>query len=59
MGSSLLLCLKNSIIGAKVTALFSELVNFVYLWSCMEKGLRLQPAQQACFHRVDRTLRGY
>ena len=25
------------------------LVDFAYWWSCIRKGLRLQPAQQACF----------
>ena len=28
---------------------FSEAVDFAYWWSCIGKGLRLQPAQQACF----------
>ena len=27
---------------------FAEWVDFVYWWSCIGKGLRLQPAQQAC-----------
>ena len=27
---------------------FAELVDFAYWWSCIGKGLRLQPAQQAC-----------
>ena len=34
---------KNRCIGSKVTAI---LLN---RWSCIGKGLRLQPAQQACF----------
>ena len=36
---------QNSIIGSKVT----EGVDFAYWWSFIGKGLRLQPAQQACF----------
>ena len=28
---------------------FAEWVNFAYWWRCIGKGLRLQPAQQACF----------
>ena len=28
---------------------FTEAVDFAYWWSCIWKGLRLQPAQQACF----------
>ena len=28
---------------------FAEWVDFAYWWSCIGKGLRLQPAQQACF----------
>ena len=28
---------------------FAELVDFAYWWSFIGKGLRLQPAQQACF----------
>ena len=31
---------------------FTEGVDFVYRWSCIGKGLRLQPAQQACFNIV-------
>ena len=27
---------------------FTEGVNLAYWWSCIGKGLRLQPAQQAC-----------
>ena len=27
---------------------FAEWVHFAYWWSCIEKGLRLQPVQQAC-----------
>ena len=27
----------------------AELVDFAYFLSCIGKGLRLQPAQQACF----------
>ena len=28
---------------------FTEGVDLAYWWSCIGKGLRLQPAQQACF----------
>ena len=28
---------------------FSEGLDFAYWWSCIRKGLRPQPAQQACF----------
>ena len=28
---------------------FAEWVDFAYWWSCIGKGLRLHPAQQACF----------
>ena len=28
---------------------FAESVDFAYWWSCIGKGLRLEPAQQACF----------
>ena len=28
---------------------FSEGVDFAY-WSCIRKGLRLQPAEQACYY---------
>ena len=31
---------------------FAEWVDFAYWWSCIWKGLRLQPAQQACFCNV-------
>ena len=27
-----------------------EWVDFAHWWSCIGKGLCLQPAQQACFH---------
>ena len=32
----------------KVDGDFAEWVGFAYWWSCIWKGLRLQPAQQAC-----------
>ena len=38
----------NRINGSKVTANFAELVDYAYWWSFIGKGLRLQPAQQAC-----------
>ena len=31
---------------------FAEWVNFACWWRCIGKGLRLQPAQQACFKDV-------
>ena len=31
---------------------FAELVDFAYWWSCIGKGLHLQPVQQACFTKV-------
>ena len=37
--------------GAGAGALH-EWVNFAYSWSCIGKGLRLQPAPQACFLEV-------
>ena len=30
----------------------TERVDFAYWWSYFGKGLRLQPAQQACFYRL-------
>ena len=35
--------------GLKSYGHFSEAVDFAYWWSWIGKGLRLQPAQQACF----------
>ena len=29
---------------------FTKRMNFAYWWSLIGKGLRLQPAQQACFY---------
>ena len=34
---------------------FAELVDFAYWWSCIGKGLRLQPAQQAV--QIDRVVK--
>ena len=31
---------------------FAEWMDFAYWWSCIEEGLRLQPAQQACFSLI-------
>ena len=31
-----------------------ERVDFAYWWSCIGKGLRLQPVQQACFEYVQK-----
>ena len=30
---------------------FAEWLGFAYWWSFIKKGLRLQPAQQACFDK--------
>ena len=38
----------NCITCLKVTVIFTEWVDFAYWWSCIGKGLRLQPAQHAC-----------
>ena len=40
---------QNYITGSKVIAILLDGGDFVYWWSCIGKGLRLQPAQQACF----------
>ena len=40
---------QNCCIDSHFTAILLNWVNVVFLWSCIEKGLRLQPAQQACF----------
>ena len=39
---------QNHISVSKVMAILLKGWNFAYWWSCIEKGLRLQPAQQAC-----------
>ena len=31
---------------------FAELVDFAFWWIYIGKGLRLQPAQQACFYAL-------
>ena len=41
---------QNPISGSEVTAILLKGFNLVYWWSCIGKGLRLQPAQQACFY---------
>ena len=33
-------------------------MDFAYWWSCIGKGLRLQPAQQACFYMASMFLSG-
>ena len=33
----------------------AEMVDFAYWWSCIGKGLRLQPAQLGCFFLRDET----
>ena len=43
---------QNPISGSKSYGHFTEGVEFAYCWSCIGKGLRLQPAQQACFLMV-------
>ena len=40
---------QNRMTGSKVKGHFTEGVDSAYWWSCIGKGLRLQPAQQACF----------
>ena len=40
---------QNCITGSKVTVILVKGVDFAYCLSCIETGLRLQPAQQACF----------
>ena len=39
---------QNRITGTRDTAIFAEWVDFAYWGSCIGKGLRPQPAQQAC-----------
>ena len=39
---------QNHISVSKVMAILLKGWNFAYWWSCIEKGLHLQPAQQAC-----------
>ena len=39
----------NCITGSKVTAILLNGVDFAHWWSFIGKGLRLEPAQQACF----------
>ena len=36
---------------------FNEWVDFAFWWSCIEKGFRLQPAQQGCFYKYCNILR--
>ena len=43
------------IIGSKFTTIGG--VDFACLWSCIGKGLRLQPAQQACFNLMPNIIR--
>ena len=40
---------QNYIKGLKVAAILLDGLEFAYWWSCIGKGLRLQPAQQTCF----------
>ena len=40
---------QNRPVGSKGYCIFAEWVDFAYWWSCIGKGLCLQPAQQACF----------
>ena len=39
---------QNRISGSKVMAILVKEGRFAYWWSCIGKGLRLQPVQQAC-----------
>ena len=41
---------QNRIIGSKVTVILLKGFDFAYWWSCIWKGLRLQPAQQAVYN---------
>ena len=43
---------QNCITGSKVIAILMDGADFAYRWSCIGKGLRLQPAQQAGFQDV-------
>ena len=36
----------------KSYGIFAERGDFAYCWSCFGKGLRLQPAQQACLYSL-------
>ena len=45
---------QNPISGSKITEV-TKGVDFAYLWSFIGKGLRLQPAQQACFNKGNCT----
>ena len=40
---------QNLTVGLKFMAILLKGLDFAYWWSCIRKGLRLQPAQQACF----------
>ena len=40
---------QNCSSGSKVTVILLKGLTFAYWWSYMWKGLRLQPAQQACY----------
>ena len=42
---------QNLFTVSKVTAILPDLLDFAYRWSWIGKGLRLQPAQQACLTR--------
>ena len=40
---------QNPFSGSKVMAILLKGMDLSNWWSCIGKGLRLQPAQQACF----------
>jgi hypothetical protein len=40
-----------SISGSKVMVILLKGLSIAYWWSFIVKGLRLQPAQQACFRK--------
>ena len=50
--------IKIGVLVQKLQQFFSEWVDFAYWWSSIGKGLRLQPAQQACF-KCTAVLPGY
>ena len=45
---------ENPISGSKVTAILLKGVDFAYWWSCIKKGLCLQPTYQACLNIFNR-----
>ena len=43
---------QNPISGSKDMAILLKGMDLAYWWSCIGKGLRLQPAQQACLYNA-------